>query len=392
MPAGAACWSAVSGKVSGYVATHCRSPVCANTTGKLRGRPQPTPVRRAAREPRTSRARLPDQHGRPVDLRGGAGLYVDQITFSCQGLSERGEYTGPITTLASVGGGAAAQAGHRCALELTGDRPYGTAGPNGLLGIWGNSLHTFGMMMNCGTRAEGLKRIPVPQRPPPRRLRRRQGCGIRLGKALFWDRQLGSDGVQACASCHFPRRRRLRSKNQISPGLLRPRRRQGQSRHDLPGRRRPQLPAEGLGYPFHQRQNPDDHYSPVVRNVNDFTSSQGVFNAVFATLPAPAGQAWDFSRLSTDPTFQVQWLYTRRSSRANTPRRRSMRCFNFRNFWDGRAQYLFNGVNPFGARDADARWWFQEMMSAAYVQRCRCASTTPASPRRPSARRRATSR
>lgn len=26
---------------------------------------------------------------------------------------------------------------------------------------------------------------------------------IVLGKALFWDMQLGSDNVQACASCHF---------------------------------------------------------------------------------------------------------------------------------------------------------------------------------------------
>src|SRR5688572_33473317 len=25
---------------------------------------------------------------------------------------------------------------------------------------------------------------------------------IALGKALFWDMQVGSDGVQACASCH----------------------------------------------------------------------------------------------------------------------------------------------------------------------------------------------
>jgi len=24
-----------------------------------------------------------------------------------------------------------------------------------------------------------------------------------LGKALFWDMQVGSDGVQACATCHF---------------------------------------------------------------------------------------------------------------------------------------------------------------------------------------------
>src|SRR5688500_14967461 len=29
------------------------------------------------------------------------------------------------------------------------------------------------------------------------------GMAIALGKALFWDMQVGSDGVQACASCHF---------------------------------------------------------------------------------------------------------------------------------------------------------------------------------------------
>ena len=26
---------------------------------------------------------------------------------------------------------------------------------------------------------------------------------LKFGKALFWDMQLGSDGIQACASCHF---------------------------------------------------------------------------------------------------------------------------------------------------------------------------------------------
>src|SRR5262245_5459078 len=26
---------------------------------------------------------------------------------------------------------------------------------------------------------------------------------LALGKALFWDMQVGSDGVQGCASCHF---------------------------------------------------------------------------------------------------------------------------------------------------------------------------------------------
>ena len=29
-----------------------------------------------------------------------------------------------------------------------------------------------------------------------------RNTAVALGKALFWDMQVGSDGVQACASCH----------------------------------------------------------------------------------------------------------------------------------------------------------------------------------------------
>ena len=37
-----------------------------------------------------------------------------------------------------------------------------------------------------------------------------------LGKALFWDMQVGSDGVQACATCHFRAGADTRKKNQVS--------------------------------------------------------------------------------------------------------------------------------------------------------------------------------
>ncbi len=46
-----------------------------------------------------------------------------------------------------------------------------------------------------------------------------KSAAIKLGKALFWDRQAGSDG-QACASCHFNAGMDIRIKNQLSPGLL----------------------------------------------------------------------------------------------------------------------------------------------------------------------------
>ena len=45
-------------------------------------------------------------------------------------------------------------------------------------------------------------------------------AAIALGKALFWDMQVGSDGVQACASCHFKAGADNRTKNQLNPDTL----------------------------------------------------------------------------------------------------------------------------------------------------------------------------
>src|SRR5437660_1238203 len=46
-----------------------------------------------------------------------------------------------------------------------------------------------------------------------------QAALISLGKALFWDMQVGSDGVQSCATCHFNAGADTRDRNQISPNL-----------------------------------------------------------------------------------------------------------------------------------------------------------------------------
>lgn len=43
-------------------------------------------------------------------------------------------------------------------------------------------------------------------------------AAIALGKSLFWDMQLGTDGIQTCASCHFHAGADSRSKNQIEAG------------------------------------------------------------------------------------------------------------------------------------------------------------------------------
>src|SRR5581483_5044258 len=41
-------------------------------------------------------------------------------------------------------------------------------------------------------------------------------AAVLLGKALFWDMQVGSDGQTACATCHFNAGADSRTKNQMS--------------------------------------------------------------------------------------------------------------------------------------------------------------------------------
>ena len=51
--------------------------------------------------------------------------------------------------------------------------------------------------------------------------------------------------------------------------------------------------------------------------------------------------------------FRIGSINTRRSEPRNTPTMINA-VFNNRNFWDSRAQDVFNGVNPFGQRDPNA--------------------------------------
>ena len=75
------------------------------------------------------------------------------------------------------------------------------------------------------TRAAGqvpaLSDVPVPRPANLGDFVRDERAAEVLGKALFWDMQVGSDDVQACATCHFRAGADPRAKNQVSPGLLR---------------------------------------------------------------------------------------------------------------------------------------------------------------------------
>ena len=65
-----------------------------------------------------------------------------------------------------------------------------------------------------------LNQVPIPEPSNLYEFVSNKQRAIELGKALFWDMQVGSDGVQACASCHFNAGADSRTKNQLSPGVL----------------------------------------------------------------------------------------------------------------------------------------------------------------------------
>lgn len=172
-------------------------------------------------------------------------------------------------------------------------------------------------------------------------------AAIALGKALFWDMQSGSDG-QACASCHFAAGADNRSRNQLTPGLL-----GGNGEFDptRTGGQGPNLQLVAGDYPFHVLKDPRDRDSKVLFDTDDATSSQGVLRAEFEAVKP--GALDDQCDTVPDPLFQVDGVNVRRVEPRNAPTVINA-AFNFRNFWDGRANRWFNGVDPFGRRNKDA--------------------------------------
>jgi cytochrome c peroxidase len=199
-----------------------------------------------------------------------------------------------------------------------------------------------------------LKAVAVPQPDNLGDFVKDKVAAISLGKSLFWDMQVGSDGIQSCASCHFHGGADSRSKNQLSPGLLRANadKTPNPDKTFNPGGPNYQLKPED--YPFHKLADPNDRFSTVLADTNDVTSSQGVFNSEFVdAVPGRAEDIVNYNKPDPDG-FQVGDTNVRRVEPRNTPTVINA-VFNFRNFWDGRAQNEFNGVNPFGSRDPNAK-------------------------------------
>jgi cytochrome c peroxidase len=190
-------------------------------------------------------------------------------------------------------------------------------------------------------RPPSLKTVPVPEPANLNEFIKDRQAAIRLGKALFWDIQVGSDGMTACASCHFSSGMAdTRSKNQLSPGL----------------KRMTQTGAPDPDVTFYRNLGPVGQITaadfPFFPSRNDVLSSQGVRNSVFLGISnSPA----DLTRPEPDSDgFRVGPFNTRRVEPRNTPTVINA-VFSHRQFWDGRADNVFNGVNGLGHRDPNAR-------------------------------------
>ena len=252
------------------------------------------------------------------------------------------------------------------------------------------TLISSGVMMPAIALAQGpppppksLKDVPTPEPANLADFIKDKQAAITLGKALFWDMQVGSDSVQACASCHSKAGADGRTKNQISPGL------NATPNPDtvfgnpstvfasdgvtvpqgLP-QLAPNYTVKAADFPFHSRntetdpvprtgplgsptKTPLEEFANVVQDCNDVVSSQGVRLAQFMGLIP--GSSQEANMPTPDPVFHVGNKVSvlnnvRRCEPRNTPTMINA-VFNADNFWDGRASMVFNGVNAFGFRD-----------------------------------------
>lgn len=195
---------------------------------------------------------------------------------------------------------------------------------------------------------------------------RDRSVAIALGKAFFWDMQVGSDGRTACATCHWHAGVDIRTANTLQPGA--PGSTFGHQTDEGP-----RIAADALGkfrgpnhrmkpsdYPFHRFHDAtipgdtpeEDHGNPVTRDTMEVDGSAGVIASKFSWIRA--GNPVDADVWTSDHVFTAGGHNLRQVTGRNAPTSINAIFFD-RSFWDGRANHYFNGVNPFGDLDSSAR-------------------------------------
>lgn len=209
---------------------------------------------------------------------------------------------------------------------------------------------TLSLVPALGTSAQdiayppSLKTISVPQPPEIVEFVQDHDAAIVLGKALFWDMAIGSDRFTACASCHGSAGVDPRRLNVVHPGA------NGTFDGGV-------LPGEWKGnnfFPTTVFEDPASRFSTRLRNIDDVAGSQGVLRRYYienhSKLPI------EICEDDPTPPFGSAEANHRQVTGRNSPTVFNA-IFNIRNFWDGRANPWFNGVNGLGPLDDKARVW-----------------------------------
>lgn len=219
---------------------------------------------------------------------------------------------------------------------------------------------SFGLeSLRLAVRADGG--VPLPSQLDEY-VKDRQAA-VQLGKALFWDMQVGSDGVTACASCHFHAGTDNRARNSINPGLLNVAKlRDG----DVKGYMAAQKAHDAIfssaalngklkreDFPFVKRiqevtVDGQGRVTAAAGNSNDVVGPMGTFFTQFdGVVP---GVAIDLGTPQQHPVFSLHsGVSVRQVGHRNSPSVINA-VFNNTQFWDGHSNPFFNGQNQFGVQ------------------------------------------
>lgn len=184
-----------------------------------------------------------------------------------------------------------------------------------------------------------------------------------LGRAFFWDQQMGSDGG-SCASCHFSAGTDTRLTGQMNPafraggapdtvfGCTEGERCVTGTETGSGGTAGPEYTFVRADYPFRQLEDVNDRNSKILINSNDVHSSAGSFDAKFKK----AFHGKEFCGKPNKDIFYKTAKYGHHKSfriaaRAVEPRNTATTinaAMSHTLAWDGRANNIFNGVGVFG--------------------------------------------
>ncbi|MDI6812190.1 MAG: cytochrome c peroxidase [Deltaproteobacteria bacterium] len=250
---------------------------------------------------------------------------------------------------------------------------------------WG--LDSLGNLMrsghyNSGTNVQPLvlnKDFKVPMPFNLGDFVKNREAALVLGKALFWDMQVGSDGIQACATCHFQAGSDIRTKNQVSTageqvkyeraapwefegdnfdiiGFFNAPKTGSDAYETIDDRTwGDNFQLEGIDFPQVITQNAFIEEDNIIKadaaakNRNDVVGSMGLMTGKFAGVtPGHPVDIYD----------QTIGLGTMRQRTGRNAPPSVNAVFNLLQFWDGRADSKFNGFNPIGRHDLSSPKYF----------------------------------